>query len=125
METLTAQHIEQLVHRFYAKVRKDPLLGPVFNDVAKVDWDHHLPLLCQFWNSVMFGKREYYGDPYTKHMLLASKTELSEAHFARWLELFNDTADAILPTDAAQEIQYRAMMIAGALKRGMLGHAKH
>lgn len=53
MTELNKIHIENLVTHFYQKIQKDDLLGPIFNEVAQVNWDEHIPLLCKFWNSIM------------------------------------------------------------------------
>jgi hemoglobin len=119
MSGLTKQQINQLVINFYNKVQKDPLLGPIFNDVAKVDWEHHLPLLTNFWASVMLGTNEYHGGAYGKHVMLAQKAPISKAHFERWLELFTAEAKEILPEPYASTIVERANMIAQSLQYGM------
>ncbi|MFZ2315599.1 MAG: group III truncated hemoglobin [Gammaproteobacteria bacterium] len=120
MIELTKEHIKQLVFHFYAKVQQDELLGPIFNDVAKVDWDHHIPLICQFWNSIMLKTNEYHSNAYRKHVLLGEKINLTEAHFTRWLMLFQEEAFKHLPAPAAQLITEKAAMIADSLKIGAI-----
>lgn len=120
MTKLTQDHIKNLVTHFYSKVQKDDLLGPIFNDVAQVDWDHHIPLICQFWNTIMLKTNEYKGNPYMKHMMLGKQTHIQDIHFARWLELFKEEAKKHLPPEATEEIVSKATMIAKALKQGLL-----
>lgn len=120
MTELTEHHIKQLVTHFYQSVQQDELLGPIFNDVAKVDWEQHIPLLCQFWNSVMLKTNEYHGGAYMKHVLLGKQAEVGEAHFKRWLTLFQEEAEKHLPAAAAAEIVQRAGLIGKSLKLGML-----
>lgn len=120
MTELTKAHIEQLVTHFYQRVQKDDLLGPVFNDIAKVDWEHHIPLLCQFWNSIMLKTHEYHGSAYMKHVLIGQQTDIQETHFTRWLKLFRQEAKKHLPAQAAAEIIQRAELIGNSLKFGML-----
>lgn len=115
---LTKEHIKQLVLHFYQRVQQDDVLGPIFNDVAKIDWDHHIPLICQFWNSIMLKTNEYHSNAYQKHVILGEKTSLSEAHFTRWLMLFQEEAFKHLPLEAAQLITEKAGMIANSLKIG-------
>lgn len=82
------QDIVDLVHAFYAKVRSDALLGPVF--AAHVgDWDHHLARIADFWSSVLLGTGRYTGTPMQKHAVLP---ELRPELFERWLTLFDETA---------------------------------
>ncbi|HHF7373151.1 Group 3 truncated hemoglobin ctb [Legionella bozemanae] len=124
MTELNKTHIEKLVTHFYQKVQKDEILGPIFNDAAQVDWDEHIPLLCQFWNSIMLKTNEYHGNAYQKHTLLKQLTQIDEAHFDRWLNLFQEEAVNHLPLDAAKEIFQKATFIAESLKYGMLSQEK-
>ena len=73
--------IEILVTQFYAKVRSDSLIGPVFNDVAQVDWQEHLPKITNFWCDLMLREDSYRGRPFPPHIPL----NLQTAHFERWL----------------------------------------
>jgi hemoglobin len=120
MTQLTKEHIKKLVSNFYQKVQKDEVLGPIFNDVAKVDWNHHIPLICQFWNSVMLKTNEYHGNAYRKHLILGEQVKLTEAHFARWLMIFKEEAFKHLPVLEAQSITMKAQMIAKSLKIGAI-----
>lgn len=114
--TLTQEHIQNLVFHFYKRVQKDPLLGPIFNEVAKVNWDHHLPLICQFWNSIMLKTNEYHGNAFRKHLELGKKTKLNEIHFTRWLQIFQAESIIYLPSQDAQCIVHKARLIAKSLK---------
>ncbi|HWU98374.1 MAG TPA: group III truncated hemoglobin [Oxalicibacterium sp.] len=83
----TDEEIKTLVHTFYAEVRRDDLIGPVFNQHID-DWDHHLARLVDFWSSILRGTGRYSGTPMQKHIALP---ELNPALFERWLSLFNET----------------------------------
>lgn len=84
----TEEEITALVHQFYAKVRKDSALGPIFN--ARIDdWDHHLAKLVDFWSALLRGTGRFSGAPMPKH---AALPDLSAALFRRWLDLFRQTA---------------------------------
>jgi hemoglobin len=120
MSQLTSEHIKNLVTHFYQKIQCDKVLGPIFNDIAQVDWDHHIPLLCQFWNSIMLKTNEYHGNAYRKHVILGEKTQLTEAHFSRWLVIFQEEAFKYLPIQSAQPIIEKAYMIAESLKIGAI-----
>jgi hemoglobin len=117
---LTKEHIEKLVTHFYQRVNEDELLSPVFNDVAKVDWGHHIPLLCKFWSNILLKTNEYHGNAYMKHVLVGQQIQIQEAHFTRWLDLFQEEAKKYLPPEAAQEIIHKAGLIAQSLKYGMV-----
>jgi hemoglobin len=94
---ISEQEISELVDRFYAKVRGDEEIGPIFNAVID-DWPEHLALLKNFWSSVLNTTGRYKGDPMMKHLGLS----LDPQHFRRWLELFAQTArETMLPEHAA------------------------
>jgi hemoglobin len=120
MTQLTKDHIKKLVSYFYQRVQKDEVLGPIFNDVAKVDWDHHIPLICEFWNSIMLKTNEYHSNAYRKHVILGEKIKLTEEHFIRWFTLFKKEAFKHLPHQEAELITKKAEMIAESLKIGAI-----
>lgn len=104
----TRVQIIQIVDSFYNKVRADELIGPIFNDVAKVDWDEHLPKLYNFWEDLILGSENYVGRPFPPHVLLDLKPE----HFERWLKLFIGTIDQKHSGLKADEMKNRAYRIA-------------
>lgn len=83
--------IAEMVRRFYADVAQDDLLGPLFNDVAQVDWSEHLPKLTAFWCRALLSQPGYEGNPYRSHIEVHAKSPFARAHFERWLDLFHDT----------------------------------
>jgi hemoglobin len=111
----TAADIKILVDGFYEKVNDDPLLGPIFNEVAGVDWPAHLETLYAFWESMLFGTASYQGAPFPKHSVLP----VEKAHFDRWLELFLGTVDENFSGPKAEEAKGRALSIADTFARRM------
>ena len=97
-----------LVNCFYKKVNNDKLLSPVFNDLAKVNWDEHLPVMYSFWSAVLFDTNTYKGSPFIAHLNLPIKTE----HFERWLTLFKETVDENFKGIKAEEAKEKADSIA-------------
>ncbi len=85
------EQIAEMVRRFYADIAKDDLLGPIFNDVAKVDWAQHLPKLAAFWSRTLLGIEGYSGNPMAKHAAIHRQHPLDPDHFERWLTLFHLT----------------------------------
>jgi hemoglobin len=85
--------IAEMVRRFYADVAQDDLLGPMFNDVARVDWSEHLPKLAAFWCRVLLDLPGYSGNPFRAHALVHAQRSFTPAHFDRWLSLFRDTVE--------------------------------
>ena len=100
--------VKQLVDSFYEKVKCDQLIGPIFNDIARVDWNEHLPKLYNFWEDLLFGIDNYNGRPFPPHM----KLDLKPEHFDRWLGLFCETVDEKFTGFKAEEIKTRAHRIA-------------
>ena len=86
--------VAALVRQFYADVAQDDLLGPMFNDVAQVDWPEHLPKLTAFWSRALFGVPGYAGNPFRAHQQVHAREPFTLAHFSRWLDLFEETLDA-------------------------------
>ncbi|WGS23074.1 MULTISPECIES: group III truncated hemoglobin [unclassified Bradyrhizobium] len=111
---ITEAVIEQLVQAFYAKVRKDPMIGPVF-EARITNWEPHLAQMCAFWSSVALMTGRYHGTPMVKHMPLP----IDAAHFDRWLELFEATASELCPPAAAAHFVDRARRIAASLEMGV------
>ena len=104
--------IRFLVDSFYEKIQADPLLGPIFTDVAQVDWSHHLPKMYAFWENIILGNNAYQGHPFHPHLLVNQKHTLSVAHFERWLQLFTRTLDERFEGQTADDVRLRATQIA-------------
>jgi hemoglobin len=113
---ITEAALADLVHKFYAKVRSDAVLGPVFNN-AVGHWDEHFETLTKFWSSVMLTSGAYKGNPMAVHTKLAAviKTPM----FDRWLGLWKETTEEMFTPDVAAQFQDRAERIAKSLKLGL------
>ena len=116
IEGLDEPHLIRLVGQFYAKVRADTLLGPLFNR-AITDWPTHLERLASFWSSVMLTTGRYKGQPLPAHM--RHQAEITPEMFARWLALWEDSAGQCLPPDAATAIIVKAHRIADSLEMAL------
>ena len=110
--------IDRLVRHFYAQVRGDPIIGPIF-EARIADWEPHLQRMCAFWSSVALMSGRYQGTPMVKHMPLPVDAE----HFDRWLALFEATANEICPPEAAVHFVERARRIASSLELGVASGA--
>ena len=111
---VTEALIRHLVHSFYARVRRDEVLGPIFADVIGESWDGHLTKMVDFWSSVSLGTGRYRGKPHLAHRSLG----LSPEHFEHWLGLFRNTAQEVCP-EAAPFFIDRAERIAESLQIGL------
>ena len=106
--------IETLIRGFYARVREDPLLAPIFESRI-TDWEPHLKNMFAFWSSLTLQTGRYHGQPMAKHMPLA----VDARHFDRWLGLFEETARDLCPPAAAERFIERARRVAESLELGV------
>ena len=113
---ITEPLIERLVRTFYAKVRSDEVLGPIF-DARILDWESHLQRMFAFWSSVALMSGRYHGTPMAKHMPLPVDAD----HFDRWLALFEATAREVCAPQAATHFVELARRIAASLELGIAG----
>jgi len=104
----TEEDIRTLVFTFYAKVRADEVLSPVFNAVIKDDWEAHLQTMCNFWSTLLLYTHKYMADPMAKHLPLP----LKKIHFERWLQLFDGTVTELFLGPVATDARRRAANIA-------------
>ncbi len=108
----TEAEVAQLVHNFYQNVRKDALLGPIFDRHVK-DWDTHLATMVNFWSSALRGTARFRGAPMPKHAAIPG---LSAELFQHWLQLFRKTNES-LPNEALRE---KANALAGRIAQSLL-----
>ena len=111
-DILTRTDIELLVNSFYKKVERDDLIGYIFTDLAKVNWEHHLPKMYDFWETILFGQKGFKGNPMEVHFKLNQKIPLEEHLFERWKEIFNHTIDEHFEGEFANLAKQKAQSIA-------------
>lgn len=119
--TITDEDIARLVPRFYARIRRDEVLGPIFNDAIE-DWPHHLAKLEAFWSSVMLTSGRYKGQPMVAHLKHAD--HMTRENFGRWLGLWAEVTDEEFGPHAAAAFQEKAGRIAESLQLGVQYHRK-
>jgi hemoglobin len=111
-DILTEADVSLLVNSFYAKIRKDVLLGDIFNDVIKDNWPAHLNKMVGFWSTVLLYTRTYKDDPMPKHLRLP----VGKEHFDRWLALFDETISEHFDGQIAENARKRAASIASIMQ---------
>ena len=116
IEGITEERLSELVDLFYGRVRKDDLIGPVFNRAID-DWPEHLERLKAFWSSVMLTSGRYKGRPLPAHVKHGDS--IRQASFDRWLELWREATEEVLPPAAAAAMQEKAGRIAESLSLGI------
>lgn len=108
--------VSDLVDNFYAAIREDALLGPIFAERIE-DWPVHLDRMKTFWRSVLFNSGEFSGNPMVKHIAIPG---LDERHFAHWLTLFYATLRKMAPEEGGMRlVGDRARAIADSLLTGI------
>lgn len=116
MKTLTSRkEIAELVHSFYANVRSDEMLGPIFNKhIAENQWAAHLSKLTDFWEMKLLGGSQFRGSPSQKHIDVdkASGHTISQEHFAHWLQLWLETIDESFSGPIAEKAKAQARKMA-------------
>lgn len=114
--TIDEGSLQQLIDRFYARVRADEVIGSLFND-AVGNWSEHLDKLQSFWSSVMLTSGRYKGRPLPAHVQHADR--ISGASFDRWLSLWRQTTAELFEPAAAAALQEKAERIAESLQVGI------
>ena len=112
----SAEDIRLLVNRFYDKVKSDPIIGFIFNDVVKVNWNNHLPVMYRFWENVLFHTGTYGSNPMEVHLSLNDRVPLKGEHFKQWKKLFLETIDEFFEGDIAEMARQRALSIATVME---------
>lgn len=117
-QVLDEAMIAAVVHGFYDEIRQDELLGPIFNG-AIADWPHHLAKMCDFWSATLLRTGRYDGRPLPPHLALPG---LGEAHFRRWLSLFQATVSRLCPPEVAELFMDRALRISHSFRLAIAFH---
>jgi len=119
-EILDESMIHDVVHAFYARIRSDDLLGPIFGAAIPAErWPYHLAKMCDFWSGIFLHTQRYAGRPLPPHLAIPG---LEEAHFRRWLTLFKATVEDVCPPEAASLFMDRALRIAHSFRLAIAFH---
>ena len=87
--------IDKLVNLFYERVKKDKTIGFIFNEVVKMNWEKHIPLIADFWETILLDNPVYKNNAMEVHYDINRKLPLQPEHFETWLQLFNETIDEL------------------------------
>ncbi len=115
---ITEASIPKLVDAFYARVREDAVLSPIFESKLAGKWEEHMPRMYAFWTKILLGSGDFQSNVFGKHMAL---TGIEREHFVRWLTLFRMTAIEVFGIDDAKVPIQVAERIAGSLQLGYFG----
>jgi len=111
-DIINRNDIVLLVDSFYQKVQQNERIGPIFNQVVQVDWGHHLPKMYDFWESILFEKAIYKGNPMLTHFDINKKAALKNEEFDTWKNIFFNTVDELFEGENATVIKQKAQSIA-------------
>ena len=114
--------IELLVNYFYGKIVESKELGFIFQEVAKVNWSTHLPIMYDFWENIILFTGTYEGNPMNLHQHLQRIAPLNETHFFQWNKLFIGTVDELFAGEKANLAKQRAISISRILKEKILAY---
>jgi len=107
--------VSRLVNSFYAKIRKDSMLGPIFNrHIAEDQWPAHLSKLTDFWETNLFGIAKFKGNPSAKHVQVdaSMKHKVDQVHFGKWLQIWFETIDELFEGKLATKAKESARKMA-------------
>ncbi len=105
---------ERLVRAFYGRALGDPVLGFIFNDVAHLDLEAHVPVIASFWETILLGAQSYRGGAFRPHAALHTRFPLRAGHFERWLWLWRMTVDELFAGERADLAKAHAQRVAVA-----------
>lgn len=108
----TREDIELVVKTFYQHSFQDEVLGPIFIDVAQMDLDVHIPIMCDFWENILFQARKYPGGMGMVHFHLHTLIPLRHSYFMRWLAHWEAAVDEHFAGERAQTAKAHAAYVA-------------
>lgn len=112
----TRADIELLMNKFYEQALSDPTIGYLFSEVARLDLDSHLPVICDFWETVILKSGNYKKNVLDVHLKLNEKSALKQAHFQQWLLIFRGTIESNFEGVNAENMKIRAESIATVMQ---------
>lgn len=108
--------IEKLIVRFYEKVKTDETIGFIFTEVVKINWEHHIPVIVDFWETILLDNPLYTKNAMEVHYTLNQKVRLEDDYFNTWIRLFTETIDELFEGKKAVLAKTRARSIAGLMQ---------
>lgn len=114
------EDIHFIVTLFYEQVKVDEEIGLFFSKVTPVNWDKHVPLMCSFWENVLFYTGDYEGNPLVTHKEVNAKASTSNIHFQRWNDLFQATILQYFEGPNAEKMIHHALAISSVMQQKMV-----
>lgn len=112
----TRTDLALLMQKFYDKVFADDLIGFYFTEVVKVNLEKHIPVIADFWESVVFDRGTYQGNVMQVHQQIHQLSAFRDEHFIRWVTLFKQTVDESFAGEISEKLKQRAESIATVMR---------
>ena len=109
--------IQELVVAFYKRAFADELIGHIFTDVMHMDLEAHMPIMCDFWETVIFHTGAYRRNAFEIHRQINHLAPLSSVHFQRWEDIWHETVDVMFEGEKANLAKLNASRISGSIQR--------
>jgi hemoglobin len=116
-DIINNEDIAKMITSFYDKVRADEVIGAYFNDIMSIDWEKHIPLICSFFENVLFYTGNYEGNPLKTHQRINAIHNTPPEYFERWIMLFNQAVDELFNGDNATKVKEKAASIASVMQQ--------
>ncbi|CAN5540747.1 group III truncated hemoglobin [soil metagenome] len=113
--------IQTLIEKFYDKVKPDPVIGFIFTKVVDMHWEMHIPVIVDFWETILLDNPVYNKNAMEVHYTLNKKIPLQKIHFETWLSHFNATVDELFAGPVAELAKTRAKSIGAVMEHKMTG----
>jgi len=123
LDITSREDVKNLVVTFYQKIRKHHVLGTIFNKII-TDWEVHFELLTDFWETQLFLKRKYHGNPVVAHQKVDENINntITSEHFGLWLNLWFETIDELFEGETAWIAKNRAQKMSTMLFMKIFEH---
>lgn len=109
--------VELLVNSFYSKVKTDKSIGYFFTDIVNVNWESHIPIMCDFFENILFYTGKYSGNPMNLHTHLSQIKTIEKKHFNRWVKLFSTSIDELYEGEKATLLKNKVINIASLMQK--------
>lgn len=103
--------IEFLVNSFYDKVKQNPIIDKFFTPEQGFSFERHIPIMCDFWETILLHQQKYSGSPVAKHFEVDRKIKIDKTHFDEWVSLFFSSVDEAFQGEVAEEAKKRASLM--------------
>ena len=118
----TREELERFLWAFYKKAFLDELIGRFFTEVVPLDLDTHIPVIANFWESIIFNKPSYRKNVMEVHQHISAKAAIEKKHLDRWVLLFSQTVDGHFDGPNATLMKQRATSIATLMQIKLRGN---